>query len=339
MKKDLLVTLANYNYLNQAKQLFSSVYHNAGWKGDYMLLSHEIPDEELKWFESHGILVKICESLRLDGVDYYYNPVVLDKFYLFTPEFQKWSNIIFLDCDIIVRGPLEKLTKVKKFAAVADLYSKKLKTQFFDAEKKIFNGKTYDTNVTAFNSGVFSFRTEIIKENTFDELVNIFNTNREDFQFLDQATLNLYFYKKWEHLPYIYNVFMACHETGLPKIFKCLVMHFITAPGQSKLWEEENPYFNEWIGNLEKADDFDADKVLTIKQWSELKITLNNRILKRLIYRSTHSLANDIYYFFKSRWQTFRHFLSWAPERFAGFMGRIIRKLSPALYRKLKRKN
>ena len=47
MKKNLLVTLADENYIDRAKQLFSSVYFNAGWKGDYMLLAHEIPEEKL----------------------------------------------------------------------------------------------------------------------------------------------------------------------------------------------------------------------------------------------------------------------------------------------------
>ena len=51
-KKDLLVTLADRNYINQVKQLFSSVYWNAGWKGDYMLLTHEIPEKDLKWFRT-----------------------------------------------------------------------------------------------------------------------------------------------------------------------------------------------------------------------------------------------------------------------------------------------
>jgi len=39
-KKSVLVTLADENYIYQAKQLFSSVYFNVGWRGDYMLLAH-----------------------------------------------------------------------------------------------------------------------------------------------------------------------------------------------------------------------------------------------------------------------------------------------------------
>jgi hypothetical protein len=50
MASNLLVAIADANHIDQAKQLFSSVYFNAGWKGDYMLMAHEIPEKELLWF-------------------------------------------------------------------------------------------------------------------------------------------------------------------------------------------------------------------------------------------------------------------------------------------------
>jgi len=95
------VTLADKNYVKQAKQLFSSAYWNAGWKGDYMLLSHKVPEKELKWFRKKGILVKKCELF--DKKDFeYWPPTILIKFYLFSTEFKKWKNVIFLDADIFV---------------------------------------------------------------------------------------------------------------------------------------------------------------------------------------------------------------------------------------------
>ena len=62
MKKNLLVTLADKNYLDAAKQLFSSVYFNSGWNGDYMLLSYDIPKKELQWFRDRGIIVRKRKS-------------------------------------------------------------------------------------------------------------------------------------------------------------------------------------------------------------------------------------------------------------------------------------
>jgi hypothetical protein len=48
-RDSLIVTIADIKYLDAAKQLFSSIYWNAGWKGDYMLLSLGIPEKELGW--------------------------------------------------------------------------------------------------------------------------------------------------------------------------------------------------------------------------------------------------------------------------------------------------
>ena len=94
MKKSLLVTLADRNFINPAKQLFSGVYHNSGWEGDYMLLAYGIPDEELKWFIDKGILITQCRPVPYaeDFKDTRYSPVFFSKFQLFTPEFKKCRN-------------------------------------------------------------------------------------------------------------------------------------------------------------------------------------------------------------------------------------------------------
>ena len=140
-RKNLLVTLADKKYILLAKQLFSSVYWNAGWKGDYMLLSHEISEDDLKWFRDKGILVKKCKPLHENAI-FYYPPVVLDKFYLFTEEFKKWKNVVFLDADIIVKAPLERLTSIKYLEATRDINFSKLYTQFYNTKYNKFNNKT-----------------------------------------------------------------------------------------------------------------------------------------------------------------------------------------------------
>ena len=71
-----------------------------------MLLAHEIPEKDLKWFRDKGILIRKCDSLikKLEYTYWDYPSGALDKFYLFTPEFKKWKNIIvYLDADIIIR--------------------------------------------------------------------------------------------------------------------------------------------------------------------------------------------------------------------------------------------
>src|SRR5262245_46673368 len=117
MAKSVLVTLADENYIDQAKQLFSSVYCNAGWKGDYLLLAHNIPTQKLAWFTNKGILVKETGPIekRSQGN---FPAVVSAKYHLFEPEFKKWDQVVYIDADCIVRETLNELIVVKHFAAV-----------------------------------------------------------------------------------------------------------------------------------------------------------------------------------------------------------------------------
>lgn len=334
-KSNLLVTLADKNYVQQAKQLFSSVYWNAGWKGDYMLLSHEIPEEELRWFREKGILIKNCEPLEQKDVKYVYSPVVLDKFYLFTEEFKQWNNIIFLDSDIIVQSSLDGLTSIKKFGAVRDIDFKLLDTYFFNPEKIRCDNNNCKLKVPAFNSGVFSFNTDIITHDTFCELNRIFFKNYTEFKYLDQATLNLYFINNWEKLPLLYNIFIAFFNFKLPPKIKGIILHFITTPDHKPaLWSAENPFYNEYKTNLEKAEFIDLKKIQKTNKMNFLQVHYYSILLKLLSYeyiRHKIHICQNIFYKFK----TFIKQLIGLPNRIIGFFGGIIKDKNPGLYNKL----
>lgn len=342
MKSNLLVTLADRKYINQAKQLFSSVYWNSGWKGDYMILSHEIPDNELSWFRNKGILIKECTPLNDSSLTYYYSPVVLDKFYLFTEEFKKWKNIIFLDSDIIVKGSLEKLTRVKHFAAAQDLYFNKLSSQFFDSKQTVFNNVTYDTDKPAFNSGVFAFNTQIITPHTFNDLNYLFKANRENFRYLDQATLNLYFYTKWEKISPLYNVFVPFHNYNIPQNISIIILHFITCPDHPQVWENENKYYDEWKSNLEKAEFIDLKNIPKIKDFNFLNIMLSTLLLNIRVNNSfflkPYIFVEHIWYLMVAKITILFKTLIHAPLRFTGIIGFYMKKNFPKTYRLLKSK-
>src|SRR3989344_1275220 len=190
MKKSVLVTLADRNYVNQAKQLFSSVYFNSGWTGDYLLLAHDIPEKDLKWFRKKGIIVKKVKPLITKSFGNWPSAVV-DKFYLFTIYFRKWKNVVYLDGDIIVRAPIEELSKVNGFYAV--YYFMILKDGFLKKDEK-FNllRKRYNLNKRTFNSGVLAFSTNIIKKDSFSEL-KIMLEKYVDTVTGDDPLINLYF--------------------------------------------------------------------------------------------------------------------------------------------------
>ncbi len=265
MKKNLLVTLADKNYILQAKQLFSSVYWNAGWKGDYMLLSHEIPEKELRWFRKKGILVKKCKSL-IKTKKGNYPSLVLDKFYLFTKEFKKWKTIIYLDSDIIVRGSLDELTKVKEFAAVKDIYENPISTNFKENEKKDLEKlrKTYLLEKKGFASGVFAFNSNIINKKLQTCIKRIIN-KYSNIANGDQPLFNLVFYNKIKFLPCIFNFYIPNCSFIYLKIAKRKEPIIIHLSSTDKPWNKFSPFYTEWKSNLNKADLIDLSKTLMAK--------------------------------------------------------------------------
>jgi len=300
MKKNLLVTLADKNYIDQAKQLFSSVYWNAGWDGDYMLLAYKIPEKDLKWFREKGIFIKKCRSIyskekikRLyeessadrNRFSLNYFTIILCKFYLFTTYFKKWKNIVYLDSDIVVRASLNELTKVNGFGAVVDL-SKKLKEQFggCDKHRTIFTKlkRNYNLKEKSFNCGVIAFNTKIIKGDTISKLKNLLGDYNKINSFNEQSTLNLFFYKKWKKLPRIYNLFPYALIDGYlvkPEKVNGIILHF----QEFKPWRVRDFFYEEWGKNLEKSELINLKELQIPNRWDNKKIKEHSSYFRRKI--------------------------------------------------------
>ena len=264
MKKNLLVTLADKGYVDQAKQLFSSAYWNGKWEGDYMLFAYNIPEKKLKWFRDKGILIRKCKLIPyakgLESIKW--PPVVFCKFYLFTTELKKWKNVVYLDGDIIVRSSLNDLTKIKGLGA---RYCEKISEHFInplisdEANINLYNSlkKNYDFNEYFFNSGVMAFSTDIIKKNTFYQLEKLSELYRAVNVYGEQPILNLLFYKKFKLLPngLVYNfldIDNMLHSGNKVKEAKDgTILHFNS---RNKPWLPKNKFYEEWTINLIKAN-------------------------------------------------------------------------------------
>lgn len=321
MKKDLLVTLADGNYVEQAKQLFSSVYWNAGWPGDYMLLAYDVPEKELQWFRDKGILVRECEPILEESeTSIGHAPLTtLSKFYLFTSEFKKWKNVVFLDGDIVVRGSLESLTSVTGFAAVRILNMLRtlLKGQFQDrnrSNKHLFKEleNKCDLNKPAFNSGVMAYNTDIISRNDFQNLKNILFHFKDILYISEETVLNIYFYDKWQELSQVYNI-CPSYEIYLsgysPENLKGIVLHtYSNFPG-GKPWNPKSPLNAEWKVNLDKADMMDIansqtpKKILSKQEESEGDFYLKN-LHKLYFFKLCRYKISYFYRFNKYRLRT-----------------------------------
>ena len=273
MKKSLLVTLADKNFIDQVKQMLASVYFNAGWKGDYMLLAHNIPEKELKWFLKKGIIVKRCRPLDIEKTRKGDVLTSYSKFYLFTEDMKKWKNIVYLDADVIVRANLDDLSKVEGFAAVLDPVSK-LCYHFDPGMWEICYLRD-----PAFNSGVMAFSTNLIQKDTFLKIKKLFDRCGKWSFFHDQGILNLYFHKRWKKLPIIYNVFpnLIRYCINMEKI-DGIILHFAGKNTEDVRLIKSKNFFphREWRHNLERADLIDLSIIPEGKKWnSSRKITYN----------------------------------------------------------------
>lgn len=205
-KKTLLVTISTADRLDWVKQLFSAAYFKAQWGGDMMLLAHDVPDEDLKEFEDSGILVKRCQPISVENTPYYH-AAVFNKFYLFTPEFKQWDNVVYLDSDILIRSSIDDLCKVRGFAASQD-FGHNLVRQFSADEEKLRSrlGEGYNFRKSAFNSGVMAFSSDSIDKQDFKKLRSLCEKMLDLSHNSDQSLLNLFFYNRWKRLSLAFNV-------------------------------------------------------------------------------------------------------------------------------------
>ncbi|MFA5155565.1 MAG: glycosyltransferase [Patescibacteria group bacterium] len=315
----LLVTLADRHFLDQAKQLFSSVYHNAGWQGDYLLLAHDVPDDELAWFRNKGILIYQCRPLDHGMIANNSLPaIVLTKFYLFTPYFRQWEKIIFLDADIIVQASLDKLLATTGFLAVADMFNGRLRRQFEpSADPRLFAelNHQYKLHDLAFNSGVLVFGPETITDELFPRLIGLY----KKFGILDtygeQGIFNLAFYHNWRPLPVVYNFTLYdCDRYWIRRQdLRAINIHFI---GPEKPWRPNNVFYPLWQESLALAEKIDLTCPLSAKRiWPDWEIWAYPLWLRVLsMPRAWLTLVNE------------------RLHKFLGQSGRAIKKRSPGLY-------
>ncbi len=272
MKEHVLTTLADQNFIPQAKQLFSSAYWNGGWQGDFLLLAHEIPKEDLRWFREKGIIVFPCRALGEGIIGERQHPAtVLSKFYLFTPFFKQWKTVVYLDADIIVKASLERLTETTGFLA-PNATGLNFKKEFSRKNRKLFKElrESYSLRGRAFNTGVFAFNTDFIQDNSFDEITALYRKFGPLNLCGEEGTFNLYFYRQWKMLSVVYNAYPKymndTYGLGYERL-RAIIVHFVES---IKPWDLGSPFHAEWTRNLKRADAMNfSQRPAPVKVWTE----------------------------------------------------------------------
>ena len=324
-KKSLIVTVADKNYLNQAKQLFASIYFTAGWSGDYLLLTdNSLSAEEKNWFKIRGIIVyapNLIDTVYFSSTRKY-PPLILSKLYLFQEYFKKWDTVTFVDADVIVNASLNNLLTIPGFCAPkAETF--KLRDEFSKDKtiiKELGLNKKYNLNSLACCTGIFSFTTDIIKPDTFTKLLALYQENKKACLYGEESVLNLFFYKNWHRLHDLYNFnphYLYNHYKIKNNNIQPFIYHFFHWP---KPWQSESPYYETWQTNLKKAENINLqNKLLPKKIISEAEEKKDLQYIKR---KKTRQQAKKLI-----------SFIFLPIDRRLGLLGLLIKKKYPKLYR------
>lgn len=310
MHDSVLVALADRAYLDQAKQLFAAAHYKAGWKGDYLLLAHDMSREDLGWFETKGILTLECHPLV--GPNWSKGDrVTASKCYLFSRQMKQWRNVVYLDVDVLLRGSLEGLTSVQGFNACHSMWQS-VRDNFLPFEKLdplIVDRIQREVDLTrdAFNSGVMAFETSIVEGDTMDGVLQRFIEYAPLSLFGgDQLPLNIYF-NGWNRLPAVYNrIVQEDRDTRDAAMHEALAVHVVRF-GQGP-WNPGSVFFEEWRKNLQMAEAMELHRRVTVSSWSEERIVKASRriIAEELAggdIRSIRTLASALKRLAKKAWR------------------------------------
>ena len=154
--------------------------------------------------------LRINNNVRTDGRN------ILKKFqwhklYLFNSYFKKWNYIFYLDCGMKIHKDIKPILEEaveNTLFAHSDAYPNyewKLLNQFDHTNIDYFSklNDNYQLNIDYFQSGILLYDTEIIHENTFNDLYQL-SLNYPISKTNEQGIMNLYFNCKhnlWKQIP------------------------------------------------------------------------------------------------------------------------------------------
>lgn len=322
MRRKVLATLADKKHLEQAKSLFAAAHFKGGWCGDYLLLAYNIDDQDLSWFYKKNIDVKHCKPLdKYDIKKPLWGHIFLTKLYLFQPDMKKWSKILYMDTDCLIRGDINSLTRVKGIGGVP----------FYNGNYHIFFKGNKIRSKDLFISGTYCFSTSLIKSDTFNKLLLVRDELYQEFSqgvsrmANDELIYRLYFGKKFKRFPLSFNIIPSVvyemFRVSQPRV-KGVIIHCTSLGVESKPWDKSSYFYKEWKGNLDKADKIDINNPLPpAKKWSVLEIWFYQTWLK---YVERPKVVINIFFF--------------RVDRLTGLLGLQIKKYFPNLYERIRLK-
>lgn len=217
-KRLAIVTYTDEKYLPRALLTIREIRTNGKYNGDLVVMTDglfKIPDNSI---QEYKLVVKefpdIDVSLLLEKIRQHpfqnwdgreYNKTKQwNKLYVFHTYFKQWDHILFVDAGLRIFRTLDPFFLQMKENSLVALndghpdFTKKFTGQIEMSNTEIVNKlkKIYDIHSDYFLNCLFLFDTNLIRENTLSNLIDLMNeypickTN-------EMAIMNIYFAKNW----------------------------------------------------------------------------------------------------------------------------------------------
>lgn len=264
----VLVALTDPAAASCARQLFSSAYFQGQWNGDFALIAVDLPQAELDSFAAAGVsLMRASLPALQPSLDSL--PLIrFCKHAIFADFFQRWTTVVFIDSDVMIRGPIDALARVSAFSAVPAQISRTLGEQLcsygtglIEEHPAVFAqlSQQYSLAAPAFNSGVMAFPSSLITEALRSRLRRITSEYLAICP-LEQVLLNLLFFRSWSPLPDEYNAPAGRFAQEGCAVETARILHFLGP--ENKPWgteqNEASVYRDEWNANYRRWEEFSS---------------------------------------------------------------------------------
>ena len=204
-QKHAIVLAANYPYVDQVLATIKSVlYHHRNIR--FYLINGDFPQE---WFTGINRHLQRLDSeiincrVSMEQIQQYKTDISYTVFLrYFVPDFVKEDRVIYMDCDMVVTGPLDELFSLDleghPIAAVRD------------------HGGRVFYNREIFNAGFLVIDNAYWKAKQMSQyLIEMTNKWHDKVDQADQSILNMVFENNWLELPFDFNhVVLHSHFTS-----------------------------------------------------------------------------------------------------------------------------
>jgi hypothetical protein len=210
------IFVSNKKYFNKFINTCSQLISNGKYNGDIcLIIGDDLNNDKLldhEFIKNNNIIIKYFPDIQFTNEFYKINNIIktdgrniLKKFqwhklHLFNIFFKKWNYIFYIDCGMIILNdisPIIKLIEPNILLAHSDAYPRyewKLECQFDKTNIIYFNKiiNKYNLNIDYFQTGIMLYDTQIIEQDTFNNLFNLalkYPISRTN----EQGIMNLYF--------------------------------------------------------------------------------------------------------------------------------------------------